>query len=263
MPVLCILLPAVLLACGPEPAGEAPAEPPPLTVMTYNLYLFNQKPDAAIAAIREVDADVVVLQEVSPGWAPYLRRHFVKAYPHIVFAPDRKVISVGMMSKLPLRKVTRIPSKTGGCLPAYRVHVLHPGGTVQLLGVHLRPPLWAPGGLTLTRLMRVGSEHLTDIRHFYGRLDPERPTLIAGDFNEADRGRAASWLVETRGMTNALAQFDPKSPTWHTDLRFYHAATRLDHILYSSHFECTSARVIPTRGSDHFPVVATFRLKRP
>jgi len=230
--------------------------------MSYNIFLMNREPEAAIEAILNADPDVVVLEEVSPGWAPYLRRRCQRTYPYIAFMPNPITITVGVMSKYPLRNATWLPARTDW-ISACRVQLRHPGGPVQILGVHLRPLLWAPGGITLSRLIRVGSEHLADIEHYVEHLEAGLPTLIAGDFNEADRGRAVRWLIETRGMASALGRFDPKSPTWHADLGFYHLATRLDHILHSAHFACTAARVIPTRGSDHYPVVATLKRTRP
>jgi endonuclease/exonuclease/phosphatase family metal-dependent hydrolase len=88
-------------------------------------------------------------------------------------------------------------------------------------------------------------------------LDAERPTVIAGDFNETARGRAVRWLTEEKGMRDALSPFDARSPTWHLDTGFARLSLRIDHVLVSPHFDCVAARVIPTPGSDHYPVVAT------
>src|SRR5687767_4438514 len=54
------------------PIRELPAGPT-VRVMTYNVNWGAVRPNLAVAAIREADADVVCLQETTPEWETYLR----------------------------------------------------------------------------------------------------------------------------------------------------------------------------------------------
>ena len=83
------------------------------------------------------------------------------------------------------------------------------------------------------------------------------PTLILGDFNEDDSGRAVTWLLE-RGFTNVLGEFDRKTNTWQWPTSVYTFKGRLDHILYSPDLRGLQARVIRVEASDHYPVFAIF-----
>ena len=48
---------------------------------------------------------------------------------------------------------------------------------------------------------------------FDAALDPALPTIVAGDFNESERGDAVAWLGE-RGFSSVLPQFDRLATTW-------------------------------------------------
>ena len=58
-----------------------------------------------------------------------------------------------------------------------------------------------------------------EIEKYFARLEPDVPTLIAGDFNEGGGGRALEFL-SGRGFRSALGEFADTRNTWrwHTSL---------------------------------------------
>jgi endonuclease/exonuclease/phosphatase family metal-dependent hydrolase len=129
-------------------------------------------------------------------------------------------------------------------------------GPVQVLNVHLHPPVsdrgsWVSGYLT------TGDDRVREMERFYAKRQKELPIIVAGDFNDDDQSAVVRWL-EDRGLTDALPQFDPSSPTWqwYTSQGTLHR--RMDHILYSPELHCGSAQVRHEGASDHFPVEAVF-----
>jgi endonuclease/exonuclease/phosphatase (EEP) superfamily protein YafD len=82
-----------------------------------------------------------------------------------------------------------------------------------------------------------------------------------GDFNEDDKGGALEWL-SGQGMTDALAEFDHASKTWRWKVSLITLQSRLDHIVYSSNLHCFRCQVIPSGGSDRFPLLSVFGLKK-
>jgi vancomycin resistance protein VanJ len=88
-----LLLPAPTIA-APEAA---------LKVMTYNTYGWRTSVDPAIDVIREENADVVLLQELSPLLADALEAQLGSLYPYQVLAPVEGVTGMGVISRHPLR----------------------------------------------------------------------------------------------------------------------------------------------------------------
>ena len=82
----------------------------------------------------------------------------------------------------------------------------------------------------------------------------ENPTVVLGDFNSdwQDPDSPIRQLTETTG----LVAYDPAAPDLAT-----HEGKRIDWILVSRHFEFRSYRVLPSRVSDHQPVLAEVELK--
>ena len=78
-------------------------------VMSYNALGFNPNTAAMIRVIREADADIVALQEVSPEHADALEQALSASYPYRSLDPRPGVTGSGILSRYPLRKVDASP----------------------------------------------------------------------------------------------------------------------------------------------------------
>ena len=99
------------------------------------------------------------------------------------------------------------------------------------------------------------------MQRFYSQRRPDLPILVAGDFNDVENSAVLSWL-KTKGMVNALPEFDRSTATWHWRYGLITLKRRMDHIVYSPDLHCFSADVIGAGASDHFPVEAVFTKAR-
>lgn len=89
------------------PPPSLPAPSATLKVMTYNTYGWRTSVDPAIEVIREENADVVLLQELSPLLADALEAQLGSLYPYQVLAPAEGVTGMGVISRHPLRTSSR------------------------------------------------------------------------------------------------------------------------------------------------------------
>jgi endonuclease/exonuclease/phosphatase family metal-dependent hydrolase len=154
--------------------------------------------------------------------------------------------------------VAYIPSETGW-FDGWIVEFDTVLGPVQVLNVHLRPPVSDRGGW-VSGYLGTGDDRVQEMERFYNRIKPDVPLIVAGDFNDGENSRVVNWL-EMRGLTNALPQFDRSTATWQWKYRGITLQRRMDHIMYSPDLDCAAAKVIAEGQSDHFPVIATFRKK--
>ena len=105
--------------------------------------------------------------------------------------------------------------------------------------------------------------HEKEITRYCATLDRNLPTMVVGDFNEEEDGRAIAYLARAEWrMKSALPQFAPDHPTWRWPTTFHTFERQLDHIIYDVRLEPLSAEVIDAGRSDHFPVVGVFVLAR-
>jgi endonuclease/exonuclease/phosphatase family metal-dependent hydrolase len=250
------LLVVVACASNSESTLPIPEGAPRLRVMTYNVN-FGLVGDAeGVAAVASASPDIVVLQETNDAWEqafrslPFAHRRFE--------GPQNEWAAAGMgvLSKYPIRSIDHLDSDAGPFF-AWRIVIEAPGGPVQILNVHLHPPMDRASGSWVVGYFSTGSIRAKEATDHVAKL-ADMPTIVAGDFNEEDEGRAIA-IFRKRNLTSALPQFQPDADTWQwevgssgTTLRF-----RLDHILYDKRaFRAIAADVVGRGHSDHAPVWA-------
>lgn len=256
-----VILLIIVLACGCASLREAEFSPdvPHLKVVSYNINWGFVKPGNVADFLREVDADVICLQETHRYWEVFLKERLGGRYRHSVFEERGGAGGIAIMSKYKLEKVELIEPKSGW-FPSLLAEVRTPIGLLQFLNVHLKPPLSDEGSVRISALYRTPNIHLKEIEEFVAIMDSAKPLVIAGDFNEDERGKAIRWLID-KGFVDALSVYDTYSKTWEWEvssgIKF---KNRYDHIILSKGLDCTGARVMQVEASDHMPVLAVIVL---
>src|SRR4029077_5180240 len=190
-----------------------------------------------------------------------LRAKLGATYPHAAFYPRGGAGGIGVMSRLPIRAQELMwREEDDGWFPALRLVLDTPLGDVQVLVVHLRPPV-SDGGSFIAGHFTSPAIHEKEIARFCQTLDHALPTLVVGDFNEEEDGRAVAYLARAEWkMKSALPEFAPDRPTWRWPTSFGTFERRFDHLVYDFRLEPLSVEVIDAGRSDHLPVVGVFVL---
>ncbi len=259
---------AALAACADsQPRAPAPAaaadRSKTLTVMSYNVNFGLEGDAAGLEAIRGGGADVVVLQETTAGWERSIRDGLADLYPHMRFRHCCGAGGLAFLSRHPFTEREYVEPVPGGWFPAWRVVVSAPLGAVQILAVHLHPPLDDNGSI-VAGYFPSKKVRRREIETFAPLLDaePDLPALVVGDFNEDERGLALRVLAG-RGLITVLPTFQPDADTWQWQTSLGPVKSRLDHVVADPRLVALDARVLRIGRSDHFPVVATFRRATP
>lgn len=261
-PLLALALFALcLVGCS---SGKLPRAPTPgvphLEVLTYNVNYGLAGDEETLRAIAHADADIVFLQETNEEWERALRRRLSEAYPHMEFRHCCLAGGLAVLSRHPFEErayVEPVTSPEGdGWFPAWVVVVDSPLGPLQVLNVHLHPPV-SDSGSVVSGYFSTPPIRREEIARFYQHLDPALPTLVVGDFNEGPGGRAVVFL-ERRGFQSGLEQFDTEQDTWRWQTSLGSVSTQLDHIVHDPRLEPLEVRVIPLGRSDHLPVFGVF-----
>ena len=251
-----ILFLLTAIACGRRTTRTAviPNEPH-FKVLTYNVNYGNPRPDIAAEIIHRSGAEIVCLQETTPQWAQYLRQALRNEYRFMQFRDSKHRMGggLGFLAKGSAKEVAYVPSETtwfDGWIMKFETAI----GLVQIINVHLRPPISESGSWVSGYFLTDNDRRLEMEKYYYAR-DPQIPTLVLGDFNDSESSTVVRWL-EKNGLSNALLQFDRYNPTWRWETSVVTLKRRMDHIFYTSAFDCVAARVISSGTSDHFPVEA-------
>lgn len=258
--IICALLLVLLpTGCRSVRAPEQPAVPH-FRVMTYNVNWGQPTPQLAVDIIRRERPDIICLQETTPQWEKYLRGALAREYPHMSFRSSEGRAGGGLafLSRTPISEVAYVPSDTGW-FDGWVTQFGTPAGPIQILNVHLRPPV-SDGGSWVSGYFTTGDDRDRELQRFYGKTRRNVPLIVTGDFNDGEASGVVRWL-QKKGMRNALPEFDRSTPTWQWQTSVLTLRRRMDHIVYAPELYCYGARVIPGGASDHFPVIATFGRK--
>jgi vancomycin resistance protein VanJ len=250
----------------PRPVS-AQADTPQITILTYNIHNEIAQLDSVVEVIRQADADLVAIQELSAEAAQAFARDLISQYPYQVMHPNT-FIGQGALSKYPLNsdeywRNTDLAVSLGH----ERVEIDFKGQVITLYNTHPIHPFFTTPGQIYNDYLR-GRE----IDSVLARAEKDStPILIAGDFNMNDqsddyRKIAASYRDTFRevgwgfGFTFPDFRSGGARPAILPFVRTPLLA-RIDYVFHNGDFQGIEARVWPTSGgSDHRPVFARLAL---
>jgi endonuclease/exonuclease/phosphatase family metal-dependent hydrolase len=233
-----------------------------LRIVTYNIHKCRGmdarvRPERVAAVLKELDADVIALQEVIRGKKD--RDQLVaiaKALgaKHYRFGMTRKYRTEdygnAVISRLPIISheaydITASRREPRGCL---RADIDIGGGrTLRLFNAHLGTGLFE----RRKQAQLLIADKLLNNPKFYGSR------IMLGDFNEWTRGLTTR-LLKAHLVSADLRPFMRRAKTYPGIAPFMH----LDHIYFDPTFQLTNIELCRTRqakmASDHLPLVAEF-----
>ncbi|MBI1277881.1 MAG: hypothetical protein GC179_07115 [Anaerolineaceae bacterium] len=236
---------------------NVPAEAPRLHLRSFNINKDNQQVDQMLRVIRESDADVVAIQELSPWVAQAADEQLAQFYPYRALHPQTDFSGQGVLSRFPLSNDEFWQINLGH----QHVDMDWNGQTITLFNVHPIHPLRGFRFDGEARAMEVN-----DVLRRAGSVTT--PLLIVGDFNMTnlsdDYAHVTDHYSDTYeqvgwGMGFGFPNF---ANAFH--IRFVPPLARIDYIFHDTHFQPLEIHVgSDSAGSDHFPVYATFALVNP
>lgn len=228
------------------PADTAEPAEDDLTVMVSNLEFGNAEPSSLAQRARQLDADVLVLLEVTPQALGAVQGTELGALlPHRGGQPDLGAAGTVVLSRYPVTQVAR----GTGSMHQPLVSLATGKGEVLLKAAHPMPPTSA---LTWHRELRNLDRAVADLV----ATDP-RPVIVAGDFNATEDHPVFRPLTRTAVDAHRVAGAGWVR-TWPQEAaipRFAH----IDHVLTHG-LAVVDAGSVPVPGTDHAAVWARLSL---
>jgi vancomycin resistance protein VanJ len=233
----------------------------PLRVATHNILFQGNALEASLEALRGTDAELIALQEVTPGDAARLVAQLGADFPHHAEAPHVGAHGYALFSRYPLDDVTlvRFPGK----LPfAQCATVRLPDGPLPTCNVHLSAPVKELGDLHSRWPDPQGLERNAERRRREWRAveaELERRggqarALALGDFNSLEveplYGEVRAHFVDAFRQTRLSW-----GATW-PHLASTPPFARIDYVFTRGALAPRHAEVVRASGSDHLAVAA-------
>jgi endonuclease/exonuclease/phosphatase (EEP) superfamily protein YafD len=239
------------LAVLPRAIGDGTVEPgnrETLTVLSANVYRGKGAPEALVALVDRSHADLLAVQELTPGFARGLRRAGIGSrLPEAVEQVKQGAAGGGIYSRLPLRP---IDTRSATFFRQPRVLLTLPDGRhLRVADIH---PL-TPG--------RTGIDIWEDSLGDLPATGSGVPWLLLGDFNATlDHSRLREVLGRGYRDAGNVAGMG-LVPTWPNtghDLPF--PVITIDHVLADERLDLVDYGVEDLPGSDHRSIHAELAL---
>lgn len=221
-------------------AGDDDGDGARMTLVALNLDRDSRETGQVVPFLSDVDADIVVLLELTPQWERVVRTLPSDRFPHRLLAPRLDYSGIGLLSALPWRE-SHVVDEPGNRHLAVSAAYATAAGPVRILGVHLSHHLALGGSADRLREIRWVAET--------AHRSPQ-PMVLAGDLNTTPWSHVWRRLVELAGLRSGGVL----TPTWPTALHL--AGIPIDHVLGTEGVRVVRTRLGPDVGSDHRPVIA-------
>ncbi len=240
-----------------------------LKIMSFNVRGFNKNKNIDSETIfedieslvTEQNPDILCFQEL--GHIPK------EAYTIYPYGDVRYVKTaneyLGILSKYPIviAEPLLIPGDSG---PAFYADILYKKDTIRIYSLHLESLGITPGsGIIrrshpkrlygqLTESFKRQEEQAKYVVEHAGKVNYKK--IICGDFNNSQFSRTYKIMAK-----NKMDTFKAKGSGYGRTFIFHGLPVRIDFILADPEFEVTAHKTYDVEYSDHFPIMASFRLK--
>ncbi len=250
--------------------SETEARSDDLSIMSYNVRTFNKYGglesvtvfDDIKTFIEQEDPDIICFQEVD-----YERQKEYDKYPHrfLHYIHNRDKALLGIFSKYPIIKAELIDFPKSHNSAAY-ADILYDKDTLRIYNVHLESLGITPGKGIIRKepsdkLFKMLSRSFAKQQEQAKILEAHMRSnnykqVLCGDFNNTQFSNVYATIKDDKNDS-----FIEKGKGYGRTLNFHQLPMRIDFILSDPVFEVQSHRNYDVKFSDHYPLMASFKLK--
>mgnify|MGYP000061848675 CR=1 FL=1 len=214
-----------------------------LTVAHYNVLKHNKNFENTIESIKNYNADLVSINEMTYDWNSALRKGLAETYPHQYLVPQKNSFGIAVFSKKELVNTETIWFEG---IPYISGEILVNDTSVQFLTAHTIPP-------TSKYAYAKRNQEIKHIENFLSKTD--KPKIVIGDFNAVSWSPAMRKLRQNLNLRDSRTSLQGTFPSWNKFLMI-----PIDHIFHSSEITCLSFKTISGTDSDHYGVIGRYRI---
>lgn len=221
-----------------------------LRAMTFNTANDFIQPIHLITLLRESQADIIGLQELSPRNAEALEGSLLEAYPHRRLQ-GKLFDGKGLLSRHPIDTHEFFTLMTPR--PYIQAQLTLEGHAITVFVVHTPAPNYR-------QLQYQSAYSEPDVQLLIARGDFDQPTIYMGDFNFIDQSAAYRMMLKAQLTDTFRAVGRGRGLTFPTRFQYLPIRmplmVRIDYIWTTRHFRALSSAVGFGYGSDHLPVIS-------
>jgi endonuclease/exonuclease/phosphatase (EEP) superfamily protein YafD len=243
---LMIISPYLQLTGGKNSTLELAESEPTMKVAFVNSYWMQPDMTQLIAAIKEMQPDVVFLEELQPDQYEAVKAGLPE-YPFSYHESVSYAFDMGVFSRIPVDAVK--PHYFVPNVPTLEVSVTLGDKTTKLIGVHPYSPV-------SQEFTQKRNELLVELFDYTNKQTDT--TVMGGDFNITQFSPVFREVTKNARLIDTQKQF-PLENTWPTHVPKF-LAIPIDQVFVSPDVKVLERYRGPNTGSDHWPLVVKVAL---
>jgi len=212
-----------------------------VSIAHFNLSSTGADYKETIKHIKEVDAELVSIQELTPDWLPILESELSELYPHSSSIVRMDPFGIAVLSKKPIIDLDtfyfeNIPNLAGTLACEKGKKAFH------FIAAHTTPPLYEKAHTSM-------QQHLEVIGNYINKI--ELPVVTIGDFY------APPWCREIQDLKYAAGLNDSRRTAKLVVSQLFE--NPVDYILHSNQLTCIDFSSISNTASEHIGILGSYQ----
>lgn len=228
-----------------------------VSILTYNLFFKNKYPNPIIKEIKEVEADIVILQELTSDWDQVLKNTIYKKYKYQKTYINNGTHGLAVISKYPIQSCEYLKNSSG--LPVNQICKIKINDKdLILVNSHLSSPAIAvENPEKFLTYYKANTQRRFDqwetLNKYLNKKYPNNLQIVAGDLNTM---KIEPLYREIRHEWNDLFTKKGSGPSWNfpNSSRIPYPLITLDYILFKGNIKPIESKILKGSSSDHFAV---------
>lgn len=222
-----------------------------IKIISVNVYQFNREYDRLLEMIEHEQPDAFLTMESNIDWENAMQP-LERSYPYFQKIALENTYGMHFYTKFKINKI-KVHYFVADDLPSIEAELETTDGyRFVFFGVHPPPPSPTEEATSKERdgdLLSVAKQV----------KDYKLPVFVTGDFNTVAWSRASILFKKTSGLIDARYGRGYLA-TFHTKYWFFRIP--LDLLYHSSTIFIRNLKILPSIGSDHFPVMSVFYIDK-
>ena len=240
-----------------------------LTILSHNTGQNLPGYENRYRLITDIDADIVLLQEVTDEFIQRYGQELAVNYPHMAIGPGQKdrdqTVRMGILSKYPIVDVLDFKLAEDGLVFQQRAVIDYKGLNIAVYNIHTTFPwLYLRENSTFNHIRFPIYDDVvrrSEIDKLYTLITNEQlPVLLGGDFNFGDQSddyrkiQDAGLVDVYRNVGYGFGFTWPINRTPSVSIKPAIPFIRVDYIFHSPDFHPIASKLLRETGSDHRPI---------
>lgn len=237
------------LKIGPLKDRITIERPGTYSLLQANVFKFNFEYQVMTEMIRDLDPDIFVIFEMTPGWKDEFAK-LTDLWPHYHALPENGSHGIGLYSKYPLIN-PHIIQMSDQDIPAIHAQISLNGKNIEFLAVHPLPPVRQSFYVNRNQHFKWIEDNIADYN--------SAPLVLAGDLNTTMFAPHYKSLIRHTRLKNARLGRGIQNSFYIYGQRL--TGIPIDHFLYNDKIRVVHSLRTPEIHSDHIPILTYFQVK--